>query len=398
MPNYHTLEDLKLSGKTVLLRADMNVPMKDGLITDATRLERLIPTLNDLRKAGAKIVLLSHFGRPKGERKPEFSLRPVAKALSDLLRQPITFADDCIGESAKQAVDALKEGQIAVLENTRFYPEEEANDKLFAKKIAALGDIFVNDAFSAAHRAHATTDSLARLLPCAAGRLMESELNALNRSLENPKKPLAAIVGGAKISTKLDLLQNLVKKVDVIVLGGGMANTFLAAKGASVGGSLYEKDMLSTARAIMEEADTQKCHILLPTDVIVASELKEHAPSEIVYVDAVADEQKIFDLGPQTVEEIKSRLSTCNTIIWNGPLGVFEIKPFDKATNSVAQYVATQTEEGKLTSVAGGGDTVAALSNAGVTHKMSYISTAGGAFLEWMEGKTLPGVAALQKL
>lgn len=397
MANYNTLDDLSLENKVALVRVDMNVPMKDGLVSDATRLERLLPTLKDLQRAKAKIVLLSHFGRPKGERNEAYSLRPVAKALSDLMHKSVGFADDCVGAPAKEAIDNLKAGQILVLENTRFHAEEEANDAIFAKKIAALGDVFINDAFSAAHRAHATTESLAKLLPSAAGRLMEGELTALNNALENPQKPLAALVGGAKISTKLDLLQNLIRKVDVIVLGGGMANTFLAAKGVAVGGSLYEKEMLSTAQSIMKEADAQKCHILLPTDVVVASELTENAPSSIVYVDAIEDEQKIFDLGPNTVEEIKSTLSKCKTIIWNGPMGVFEVKPFDKATNSIAGYVATLTQEGTITSVAGGGDTIAALSNAGITQKITYISTAGGAFLEWMEGKALPGVVALSK-
>jgi len=395
--NYKTIDDISLNGKVVLVRVDMNVPMKDGIVTDATRLERIIPTINDLIKENAKIVLLSHFGRPKGEKKNEFSLRPVAKALSDLLRKSVSFIDDCVGDKVKEAIDKLKEKEILVLENTRFYKEEEANDKIFAKKIACLGDVFINDAFSAAHRAHATTEGLAKLLPCAAGRLMETELNALNNALENPKKPLVAIIGGAKISTKLDLLQNLIKKTDVIILGGGMANTFLAARNVFVGESLYEKDMLTTAQNIMKKADEENCKIMLPLDVVVAKELKENVPSEIIYIDKISKDQKIFDLGTNTVDEIKTILNDCKTVIWNGPLGVFEVSPFDKATNSIAQYVAKLTKENKILSVAGGGDTVSALSNAGVVQQISYISTAGGAFLEWMEGKTLPAVGALQK-
>ena len=396
MTQYKTIDDLDLNGKTALVRVDINVPMKDGIITDATRLERILPTIKDLQRANAKIVLLAHFGRPKGEHDPDLSLRPVAKALSDLLRQSVAFADDCIGDAANQVVTSINFGQIAVLENTRFYAEETANDPIFAKKLAILGDVYINDAFSAAHRAHASTEGLAKLLPSAAGRLMESELKALSQALDKPERPLAALVGGAKISTKLDLLHNLIKKVDTIVLGGGMANTFLAAKGVNVGASLYEEDMLDTARSIMAEAEKQNCYILLPTDAIVAKELTENAPAEIISIGSISEDQKIFDLGPATVEEINTKLNTCKTVVWNGPLGVFEVKPFDKATTSVAAYVASRTNEGALLSVAGGGDTVAALANAGVMSSISYISTAGGAFLEWMEGKPLPGVEALK--
>ncbi|HAX92186.1 MAG TPA: phosphoglycerate kinase [Rhodospirillaceae bacterium] len=397
MPSFQTIDDLSCSGKVVLVRADLNVPMQGNHVGDTTRLERLVPTLTDLQKAGAKIVLLSHFGRPKGKRDEQFSLRPVAAALSNVIKAPVAFAEDCIGATAEAAVGALKNGDILVLENTRFYPEEEANDLEFAKKIAALGQIYINDAFSAAHRAHATTEALASLLPAAAGRLMQEELSALSKALEHPEKPLAALIGGSKISTKLDLLNNLIAKVDLLVLGGGMANTFLAAKGVAIGKSLYEPDMLDTAREIMDKAKARDCHILLPTDVVVAGEMKEGAPNQTVPVATVPADQMIFDLGPATINEIKSNLEQCRTVIWNGPLGVFEVPPFDTATNKVAICVADLTKRGKLLSVAGGGDTVAALANAGVTHGISYLSTAGGAFLEWLEGKELPGVAALEK-
>ncbi|MFA6279584.1 MAG: phosphoglycerate kinase [Bdellovibrionales bacterium] len=397
MPDFQTIDDLRLSGKVALVRADMNVPMQGGRVSDATRLERLVPTIRDLQKAGAKIVLLSHFGRPKGQRDEAFSLRPVAEELSGILKDPVAFAEDCVGAVAQRAVEALQNGQILVLENTRFYPQEEANDLPFARQIAALGEVFINDAFSAAHRAHATTVALAELLPAAAGRLMEEELSALGKALDHPEKPLAALIGGSKISTKLDLLNNLVAKVDILVLGGGMANTFLAAKGTAIGKSLYEPDMLDTARAIMATADGRGCHILLPTDVVVAGETKAGAAHQTVSVNAVPADQMIFDLGEKTVKDIKENLSLCRTVIWNGPLGVFEMPPFDAATNEVAIAVADLTKRGKILSVAGGGDTVSALSHAGVTHGISYLSTAGGAFLEWLEGKTLPGVAALEK-
>ncbi|MFA4846424.1 MAG: phosphoglycerate kinase [Patescibacteria group bacterium] len=397
MSDFQTIDDLRLSGKIVLLRADLNVPMKDGRVSDATRLERLVPTLRDLQKAGAKIAILSHFGRPKGKRDAQFSLRPVAAELSNILKEPVAFADDCIGEPAQKAIAALQNGQIAVLENTRFYAEEEAGDLAFAQKIAALGDVFINDAFSAAHRAHATTTGLAALLPAAAGRLMQEELTALSKALEKPEKPLLALVGGSKISTKLDLLQNLVSKVDVLVLGGGMANTFMASRGVAIGKSLFEPDMLDTARAISAKAESGGCHILLPKDVVVAAEMKENTTCQTVAAANVPADQMIFDLGPATVKEIKDSLVQCRTVIWNGPLGVFEIPPFDKATNEVAICVADLTKRGKILSVAGGGDTVAALANAGTEHGLSYISTAGGAFLEWLEGKELPGVVALKQ-
>jgi len=395
--DFLTLDDLNVNGKAVLVRADLNVPMKDGRVTDATRLERLMPTLKDLAKAGGRIVLLSHFGRPKGKKDPEFSLRPVASRLADIWGQPVAFAEDCIGPVAKEAIAKLQDGQILVLENTRFYPGEEGNDPEFAKALADLGDVFVNDAFSAAHRAHASTTALAQHLPSGAGRLMQEELEALSKALEKPEKPLAALIGGSKISTKLDLLNNLISKVDILVLGGGMANTFMAAKGLNVGQSLYEADMLETARNIMAEAEKRGCHIMLPKDVVVAAELKADIPTQTVVANAVPPDMKIFDLGPQSITEIKNNLSMCKTVIWNGPLGVFETPPFDHATNEVAIGVADLTKRGKLLSVAGGGDTVAAMANAGVLHGIGYLSTAGGAFLEWMEGKELPGVVALKQ-
>jgi phosphoglycerate kinase len=348
-----------------------------------------------LQAAGAKIVILSHFGRPDGQRNEKYSLRPVASALADILKNAVAFADDCIGPVAQRAVDTLQKGQILVLENTRFYAGEEENDPTFAAQMAALGDVFINDAFSAAHRAHASTEGLAHLLPCAAGRLMQEELTALGKALEHPERPVAAIVGGSKISTKLDLLRNLIAKVDVLVLGGGMANTFMAARGLCVGKSLYEADMLETARTISAEAEKSGCAIILPRDVVVAAEIKEGLSVSIVAANSVPEDLMILDIGAQAAEDISARLSACKTMIWNGPLGVFETKPFDAGTNAVARTVADLTAQGKILSVAGGGDTVAALANAGLGDAMSYVSTAGGAFLEWMEGKALPGVVAL---
>jgi len=397
VPTFQTLDELDLQGKIVLVRADLNVPMKDGHVTDNTRLVRFLPTLVALQEKEAKIVILSHFGRPKGKRNEDFSLRPVVSVLNDLVGKPIAFAEDCVGEAAQKAVQKLQAGQILVLENTRFHPEEEANDPTFAKEIAALGDAFINDAFSAAHRAHATTASLADLLPAAAGKLMQEELEALGNALEHPQKPLGAIIGGAKISTKLDLLHNLIKKVDLLVLGGGMANTFLAAQGFDVGKSLFEPEMVGTTKTINSEAEALKCKILLPKDVVIASELKEGAETQIVAVDAVPKDSMILDIGPQSIAETRMHLAPCCTIIWNGPLGVFETPPFDRGTNEIAQAVADLTKESGALSVAGGGDTLAALAHAGVAKELSYISTAGGAFLEWLEGKTLPGIAALEK-
>ncbi|MDD3182107.1 MAG: phosphoglycerate kinase [Alphaproteobacteria bacterium] len=396
MSTFQTIDDLHLTGKVVLLRVDFNVPVKDGRITDATRIVRSLPTIRALIKAGAKVVILSHFGRPKGKPNPEFSLRPVAAGLSSHLNLPVAFAEDCIGSVAKTAIAAMENGDVLLLENVRFYPEEEANDADFAQKLAALGDVFVNDAFAVAHRKQASVVAIASFLPSVAGRLMQEELTALSKALVKPEKPLAALVGGSKISTKLDLLNNLICKVDILVLGGGMANTFMAAKGLAVGKSLHEADMLDTARTIMETAEAKGCNIMLPKDVVVATELKENAPCQTVAADAVPTDAMIFDLGTEAVAEIKATLALCKTVIWNGPLGVFETPPFDKGTNEVAICVADLTKRGKILSVAGGGDTVSALDHAGVTNGISYLSTAGGAFLEWMEGKQLPGVVALE--
>jgi len=395
MPDFKTLDDIDVTDKVVLVRADMNVPMKDGHVTDATRLERLVPTLHELEQKGAKIVVMSHFGRPKGKVVPEMSLRPVAKALGKILGAPVAFSKDCVGPAAAQNVDHIGEGGVLVLENLRFHAEEEKNDPAFAAKLAALGDIYVNDAFSTAHRAHASTEAIAHLLPSAAGRLMEAELKALGAALEAPKRPVAAVVGGAKISTKLELLGNLVAKVDRLILGGGMANTFLAAKGVAMGKSLVEGEMLDEARAIMAKSEGTDCTILLPTDGVIAKEFKEGAASETVSVDAIPDDAMMLDVGPDSVRDLKAVLSECHTLVWNGPLGAFEIAPLDAGTSAVAQEAARLTEAGALMSVAGGGDTVAALAKAGVLDRFTYVSTAGGAFLEWLEGKTLPGVAAL---
>lgn len=396
MKSFKTLDDLSPAGKTVLVRADLNVPFKNGKVTDATRIERLIPTLTELASKGAKVVVLSHFGRPDGKPVPDMSLRPVAQVLGEKLGRTVAFANDCIGPTAEQSVRSLKSGEIAVLENVRFHAEEEKDDAGFASAIARLGDIYVNDAFSAAHRAHATTHGLARLLPAYAGRLMQGELDALGAALGgNPKRPVAAIVGGAKISTKLDLLNNLVAKVDFLVLGGGMANTFLFAQGASIGASLCERDMAATARTIAERAKNAGCTILLPTDAVTARELKNGVPTRTCPAASVPADMMILDIGPDSVRAITKALDGCRTALWNGPLGVFETPPFDGGTNAVAKTLAELTQAGKILSVAGGGDTVSALAHAGVTDKMSYVSTAGGAFLEWLEGKELPGVAAL---
>jgi phosphoglycerate kinase len=392
---FRTLDDLAAQGKRVLLRADLNVPMHDGAVGDLTRLERLTPTIRELAHSGAKVIVLSHFDRPKGKRVPEMSLRPVAAALGQVLGTPVAFADDCIGEAAERAVAAMGPGDVLVLENTRYHAGEEKNDAGLAKAMAALGDAFVNDAFSAAHRAHASTEGLAHLLPAYAGRLMQRELEALAAALGNPARPVAAIVGGAKVSTKLDLLGNLVGRVDLLVIGGAMANTFLAARGIAVGRSLQEADLHDTAREIEAKAKAAGCTLLLPTDAVVAREFRAHAPSEVVPVDSIPADAMVLDLGPMAVADILTRLAAAKTLVWNGPLGAFETEPFDAATVRAAKGAAALTEAGKLLSVAGGGDTVAALRHAGVADQFSYVSTAGGAFLEWLEGKTLPGVAAL---
>ena len=392
---YRTIDALEAKGKRVLLRADLNVPVKDGRITDRTRIERLCPTIAELANDGARVVICSHFDRPKGKRVPEMSLKPLQEALSAALRRPVAWADDCIGPEAEAAVAALKDGEILLLENTRYHAGEENNDPAMAAALAKLADAFVNDAFSAAHRAHASTEGVARLLPSYAGRLMEAELKALDAALGNPARPVVAIVGGAKVSTKLDLLGNLSKKVDVLVIGGAMANTFLAAQGHAMGKSLQEAEMHDTARAILEEAKSANCEILLPVDLVVAERFEAHAPSRKVGVDAVPADSMALDVGPETEQAIEQRLRSASTLVWNGPLGAFEIPPFDAATVAVAEIVASLTQSGALKSIGGGGDTVAALRHAGVAERMTYISTAGGAFLEWLEGKTLPGVAAL---
>ncbi|KPN61968.1 phosphoglycerate kinase [Aliiroseovarius crassostreae] len=392
---WKTLDEMELAGKVVLTRVDINVPVKDGEVTDDTRIQRILPTIRDILAAGGKPVLLAHFGRPKGERVPDMSLSVVRPALEAALGRPVKFAEDCIGGPAKQAVAALEEGDVLLLENTRYHAAETKNDPAFAAGLAALGDIYCNDAFSAAHRAHGSTEGVARLLPSCAGRLMQAELSALEAALGQPERPVVAVVGGAKVSTKLDLLGNLVSKVDHLVIGGGMANTFLAAQGIDVGKSLAEHDMADTAREILAKADTVGCEVILPSDVVVAREFAAGAASETVPADACPADAMILDAGPESVAKIIDTLSTAKTLIWNGPLGAFEIEPFDAATNAAAAKAAELSADGKLTSVAGGGDTVAALNKAGATERFTYISTAGGAFLEWMEGKELPGVAAL---
>jgi phosphoglycerate kinase len=397
MAAFRTLDDLDVRGKRVLLRADLNVPMKDGKVTDATRLDRLAPTIDELVGKGARVVVLSHFGRPKGKPSPQFSLEPLTAPLSGSLGgRKVLFARDCAGPEANAAVAKLRDGDVALLENLRFDPGEEANDLAFAKKLAALGDIYVDDAFSCAHRAHASVEALARLLPAAAGRLMEAELDALGRALEHPARPLAALVGGAKVSTKLELLGNLVHKVDALIIGGGMANTFLAAQGIEVGKSICEHDLAETARGILDAAAACKTAILLPSDAVVAAKFEAGTPSRVVAIGNVPRDRMILDLGPKTAELLAKLLESYRTLVWNGPLGAFEIPPFDAATNRVAHAAAALTKAGTLLTVAGGGDTAAALAHAGVVDAFSYVSTAGGAFLEWLEGKKLPGVAALE--
>jgi len=392
---WKTIDDLGLAGKTVLTRVDINVPMEGGVVTDTTRIDKIKPTVEDLIARGGKVVLLAHFDRPKGKVVPEMSLSHVKAALEASLGRKVVFSADCVGEPAKAAIAAAAQGDVVLLENTRFHPGEEKNDPALAAEMAALGDVFVNDAFSAAHRAHGSTEGLARLLPSAAGRLMEAELRALEAALGSPKRPVVAVVGGAKVSTKLELLGNLVGKVDHLVIGGGMANTFLVAQGVEVGKSLAERDMAATALEILAKANAAGCTIHLPVDVVVAREFKAGAANETVAAGACPADAMILDAGPKTVAEITRVFEACKTLIWNGPLGAFEIAPFNAATNAAAQAAAGLTRAGKLISVAGGGDTVAALNQAGAAAAFTFISTAGGAFLEWMEGKTLPGVAAL---
>lgn len=396
MAGFRTIDDLDVRGKRVLVRVDFNVPAKDGAVTDATRIERALPTIEELSKKGAKVILLSHFGRPKG-RDPKESLKPVARKLEQLLGGSVDFADDCIGDDAAKVAKKMIGGDIAVFENTRFHPGEEKNDPEFVKALAANGDLYVNDAFSAAHRAHASTEGLAHILPAAAGRAMERELNYLSAALSNPQRPLICVVGGAKVSTKIDLLLNLVGKADILIVGGGMANTFLFAKGFSVGKSICEPDLADTARAIMAKAADRDCEIVLPTDVVVAKEFKAGAAHEVRAADKVDPDQMILDVGPDSVDVIASHIEKAKTLVWNGPLGAFETKPFDTATIEAARFAARRVKEAGLVAVAGGGDTVAALAAAGVEDGFTYVSTAGGAFLEWLEGKELPGVAALKK-
>jgi phosphoglycerate kinase len=397
MPNFKTLDDLDVAGRRVLLRADLNVPVQGGRVTDTTRLDRLAPTVRELADKGARVVVLSHFGRPKGGPDKPNSLRQIVEPLAQAIGRPVAFAADCIGAAAAGAIDALRNGDVVLLENLRFHPGEEANDTSFARSLAELGDLYVDDAFSAAHRAHASIDALARLLPAAAGRLMQAELDALGRALERPDRPVMAIVGGAKVSTKLDLLGNLVARVDTLAIGGGMANTFLAARGLSIGKSLAEREMLDKAKWIETEAARRSCGILLPVDAVVAAELRSGVAATTVDADRVAADRMILDIGPRSVAALTEAMRRCRTLVWNGPLGAFETPPFDRGTLAVAKAAADLTRSGALVSVAGGGDTVAALAAAGVEGALSYVSTAGGAFLEWLEGKTLPGVAALRR-
>jgi phosphoglycerate kinase len=396
MAGFRTLDDIDVKDKRVLLRVDLNIPMENGQVSDATRLERVAATIVEIAGKGGKVILLSHFGRPK-KRDPKDSLKPVAAKLAEILKQPVGFTDDCVGQRAVAAVKAMEPGDILCLENTRFHAEEEQNDPGFAARLAELGDIYVNDAFSVAHRAHASTEGIAHKLPAYAGRAMQAELEALAKALEAPERPVAAIVGGAKVSTKLDLLGNLLAKVDVLIIGGGMANTFLAAQGKPVGKSLAERDLIPTALEILAKAKAQKHEIVLPVDVVVARKFEAHAPSRVVGTSEVAEDEMILDIGPKSIEHVVSVLARSKTLVWNGPFGAFEMEPFDTGTIEVAEAAAELTAAGKLVSVGGGGDTVAALNAAGVSDRFTYVSTAGGAFLEWMEGKVLPGVEALRQ-
>lgn len=392
-----TLDQLQeVAGKRVLVRVDLNVPVQDGKVSDETRIERVTPTIRELSDKGAKVILLAHFGRPKEGPDPKLSLAPIARATEKVLGRPVAFAPDCVGDAARQAVAAMSNGDVLLLENTRFHKGEEKNDPEFTKALAENGDIYVNDAFSAAHRAHASTEGLAHLMPAYAGRTMQAELEALEKGLGNPNRPVVAIVGGAKVSTKIDLLMNLVKKVDALVIGGGMANTFLAARGTKVGKSLCEHDLAQTAKQIMIEAASAGCAVILPSDAVVAKEFKAGAANETVDVGSVPADGMILDAGPNTVQAINEWIDRAATLVWNGPLGAFEVEPFDRATVAAAKHAAQRTKAGKLVSVAGGGDTVSALNHAGVADDFTYISTAGGAFLEWMEGKALPGVEVLR--
>src|SRR5215471_12052540 len=395
MASFRTLDSADLRNKRVLLRIDLNVPMENGKVADATRIERVGPTITEIADKGGKVILLSHFGRPKGPN-PKESLAPVAAAVAEIIGRPVAFATDCIGEAAESAVAAMKPGDILCLENTRFHKGEEKNDPAFVAALAKLGDLWVNDAFSAAHRAHASTEGLGHVLPAYAGRTMQAELDALGKALEAPQRPVVAIVGGAKISTKLDLLGNLMSKVNALVIGGAMANTFLAAQGKAVGKSLCEHDLLGTAKEILAKAASRQCEIVLPVDAVAAKKFEANAPSRVASVGAVGGDEMILDIGPRSIEHVTSVLARAKTLVWNGPFGAFEMEPFDTGTVEVAEAAAELTAAGKLVSVAGGGDTVAALNAAGVADRLTYVSTAGGAFLEWMEGKALPGVEILR--
>jgi phosphoglycerate kinase len=394
--SFRTLDDADVAGKRVLVRVDLNLPMEFGRVTDATRIDRILPTIREIADKGGKVILLAHFGRPKGGPDEANSLKPIAPVLAEHLGKPVAFASDCIGEPAKAAIAEMRDGDVLLLENTRFHKGEEKNEPAFVDALAELGDIYVNDAFSAAHRAHASTEGLAHKLPAYAGRTVQAELEALGKALDNPVRPVMAVVGGAKISTKLELIGNLMKKVDILVIGGGMANTFLAAGGKEIGKSLCEKDLLDTARAILKDAAAGSCRIVLPVDAAVALEFKANAPSKVVDVEHVGQSEMILDIGPKTIDAVERLLTEVKTLVWNGPFGAFELEPFDKGTVDVARAAARLTKDGALLSVAGGGDTVAALNHAGVADAFTYVSTAGGAFLEWLEGKSLPGVAALR--
>ena len=395
MSAFRTLDHVDVKGKRVLVRVDLNVPVENGVVTDATRIERMAHAITEIADKGAKVILLSHFGRPKG-RDLKNSLKPVAAEVAHIIKRPVKFVDDCIGETAERSVAAMKNGDIVCLENTRFHPGEEKNDPAFVAALAKLGDIFVNDAFSVSHRAHASTEGLAHVLPAYAGRTLQAELESFEKVLDKPARPLTAIVGGAKISTKLDLLGHLLQKVDVLIIGGAMANTFLLAQGKKVGKSLVEANLVETARKIMDEAKIAKRELVLPVDAAVAEKFEALAPSRVVDIDRVGEKDMILDIGPRSIEQVVSLLARSKTLVWNGPFGAFEMEPFDTGTVEVAEAAAELTAAGKLVSVAGGGDTVAALNVAGVVDRLTYVSTAGGAFLEWLEGKALPGVEVLR--
>lgn len=397
MSAFRTLDDAEPRGRRVLLRVDLNVPVEDGRVSDATRIERVVPTIKEIADRGGRVILLAHFGRPKGKRVESESLRVVVPALTDALGRDVAFAEDCVGDAARKAVARLQNGDVLLLENTRFHAGEEKNDADFVAALAENGDLYVNDAFSAAHRAHASTEGIAHVLPAFAGRAMQAELDALTRALEHPTRPVCAVVGGAKVSTKLDLLENLVSKVDSLVIGGGMANTFLHAIGVSVGKSLAERDLAATVQRIIDRAKATSCAIVLPVDATVAEVFEAHAPHHEYGIDAIPDAGMILDIGSLSVDRVRAAIGDAKTLVWNGPLGAFEKTPFDKGTVEAARFAAERTRAGALVSIAGGGDTVSALNHAGVADDFSYVSTAGGAFLEWLEGKSLPGVEALRR-